>query len=623
MRSLAQNRFSRQVFITWLPATMGLVFGALVVDGRTWAFHYLAHLPMALRLLLGAVVALVGFAAPWLANGLPRLTPRWDVTQLPMWRVVGGSGLLFWLGAERTHYGDGLLKLNLLAFAELQDKPPYIWKAPLDGLIGYLTTRTAAALSLPLDLGIVAQSVVAGMVFVVAILTIARRLTETPGYRTVLVLGLLALGSSQLWFGHIENYSLVTAAVGVTMALALDYLAGMTPLSTVGLVAGLAVSLHPQALFAMMALPLLTTRSGRLRQLAILAGTGLVVPALTVVLLLALGVPLPELSGGYVGDRQLFWTFSQFWEPGRLADIGANLWLLIPALPILLFGLIFPGFWLQMREDQTLRYLSGVGVGLLVYHFAFQNDLPRWQDWDLYAIVGPGVALWGLATWVRLPEGTAKVRMTRLLLPGLAFAVVVSVSWVGVNHVYRLMDPTLAIRAYSTKYVAVDLVQRLVDAQMMPDTPVCTDPDQDPTGCRRIAPLILAMPTTGEARETIFAHAPAQVGFSLYLPTAPIFLWVSPILDPASWGWGGDGVTFRVEVEDGAGRHTLWQEQIDPAAMPGRGWTEVVVDLSAYRGTVVQLWLVTDVGPAGNGDADRAAWGTPWIMLGTPDSRVP
>ena len=31
----------------------------------------------------------------------------------------------------------------------------------------------------------------------------------------------------------------------------------------------------------------------------------------------------------------------------------------------------------------------------------------------------------------------------------------------------------------------------------------------------------------------------------------------------------------------------------------------------------LNLVLETDPGPAGNADADRAGWGTPWLMSGT------
>lgn len=107
-------------------------------------------------------------------------------------------------------------------------------------------------------------------------------------------------------------------------------------LGIVGLAGGLAVAIHPQALFAMLALPLLAQPGRRLRDLAILLVTGAVAPLLTFLVLVMLGVPLPTLGNGYVGDNRLFWTWSEFANPGQLADAWANLWLLVPAAPVLL-----------------------------------------------------------------------------------------------------------------------------------------------------------------------------------------------------------------------------------------------------------------------------------------------
>ncbi len=39
--------------------------------------------------------------------------------------------------------------------------------------------------------------------------------------------------------------------------------------------------------------------------------------------------------------------------------------------------------------------------------------------------------------------------------------------------------------------------------------------------------------------------------------------------------------------------------------------------LDAYAGRRVNLVLETDPGSAGNTDADRGGWGTPWLMSGT------
>ena len=184
------------------------------------------------------------------------------------------------------------------------------------------------------------MSVAAGMIYVGAILYGSQRLSFTPGRRALMVIGLLALGSSQLWFGHVENYSLVTAFSMVATALALGYLAGKRPLWAAGLAAGAALSAHPQAIFTFPALLLLLAAPGDRRrwprQILVLALSVAVVPLLTVIALRAAGVPWPGFASAWAGDGQVFWTPRQALTPSQLLDALNNLWLVAPALPLIL-----------------------------------------------------------------------------------------------------------------------------------------------------------------------------------------------------------------------------------------------------------------------------------------------
>jgi hypothetical protein len=273
-----------------------------------------------------------------------------------------------------------------------------------------------------------------------------------------------------------------------------------------------------------------------------------------------------------------------------------------------------------------LPYLTVVGCGLLVYLFAFQNDLARWQDWDLYAVVGPGVTAWGLAIWAgRSGQARWQPLFTAMLLPGLAFAVVVASSWVWVNHTYRLLNVDPAYRGYYLDYRVADLATMLEHATVTPVTPICENPAGDPTGCQRVALTEFVMPDTGERRPVVFAHAPAAVSFPLALPAGGSFLWVSPALDPLAWDWGGDGVTFLVAVQPASGGDpvVLWERQLDPTVDADRGWVEAQIPLTDYAGQAVTLWLITQPGPANNDAGDRAGWGQPWIIVGTPERRAP
>ena len=610
---------------------VGLAGAAIILFGDRagawlWAWHYLRWVNRPVR--IGMALAIVAVSLPAVQALLVRAWRRRPVG-LPAWPLIPLSGVLFWLLREKTYRGDGLLKLELLANKTLQTDP-YVWKEPLDSLVAYTLTWWLRPLALGPEVAIAAVSVVAGMIYVAAILDGSRRLGFTPGRRALLVVGLLALGSSQLWFGHVENYSIVTAFSMVATALALGYLAGKRPLWGVGLAAGAALSAHPQAVFTFPAFLLLLERRCWPRQVLVLALTGLIIPALTVIMLRAFGVPWPGFAAAWVGDGQIFWTPQQALAPSQLLAALNNLWLVAPALPLILVVGIGALFRPAIRNDRRFWYVFVLATGLLVYNFSFQNELPRPRDWDLFAIVGPGVTLWGLYAWLhhhnesRSGLLSAPRKLASWGFPVLAFAVVVTAAWVGVNHTHVILVPNPGEREQFVRYRMADLFGLLPGAAISPDTPFCPDPAADPVGCRRVTPSTFIMPQNGDTRPVIFAHAPARISLPLDVPRTPTFLWISPALDPLAWGWGGDGVTFRVRVAQEGSDTVLWERHLTPGNPADQYWIEAFVPLDAYAGQRVNLVLETDPGPAGNADADRAGWGVPWLMAGTlgaPDGR--
>ena len=122
------------------------------------------------------------------------------------------------------------------------------------------------------------------------------------------------------------------------------------------------------------------------------------------------------------------------------------------------------------------------------------------------------------------------------------------------------------------------------------------------------------MPDSGAAGDVIFAHPPAAVAFTTALPDAPAVLRFRAALDPQSWGWGGDGVTFVVTAQpDGAPARELTRFHLANDAA-GRGWHAVELPLDALAGQTVTITLATEAGPAGDGTGDWAGWGEPRVV---------
>jgi hypothetical protein len=579
-----------------------------------WAFSFLIYLPSGLRWLLAAAVIAAGAFIPHLRYRSFTIHNS-QLTIHNSCAILSLAALLFWFFREQTYQGDALLKLQLLATHTLQSDP-YVWKEPLDSVLAYRMTALLRSFGQPPEVAIALLSVIAGVIYSAAVLWVAAVLGKTASERLWYIVGLFAIGSSQLWFGHIENYSWVTAVATLAVALAVGYLQGRNPLWPVGLTAGLAVSLHPQAAFILPALWVLLKRGEWPRQVTVLASTGLVGPLLTGLGLALAGVPWPDFTNGYAGDPQLFLTPRQVLAPQQLADAFNNLWLLAPLLPVWLgLGL---GLVVQRphRQDKTMRYLALLAAGLLLYHFWFQNDLPRPQDWDLFAIGGPGLTLWGLVAW-RRQVAAQKALPPGVMAAALTFAVLFTTAWVGVNYTYTLIYPQADQRTSYERYRLLDLSTLLPLAVVTPATPLCAET----TGCARVELTSFTMPQDGDSRPTIFAHAPARLSMPLPATDERTFLWLSPALDPAAWGWGGDGVTFRVLVEQEGVAHELWARHLTPTIPADLDWQTVFVPLEAFRGRPLTLILIVEPGPANNDAADRAGWGLPWLMRGTPDER--
>lgn len=140
------------------------------------------------------------------------------------------------------------------------------------------------------------------------------------------------------------------------------------------------------------------------------------------------------------------------------------------------------------------------------------------------------------------------------------------------------------------------------------DTPFCRD---DAASCY-LAATTFTLPGTGEARNAIFSHPDSALEYRLELPATPAVLVTSPLLDPRSWGWGGDGVTFRVSLRAGDGPPQVLGERHVTSA--DRDWQDWLLSLAPWAGQAVWLRLETGPGPSGDYSGDWAGWGEPLVL---------
>jgi hypothetical protein len=122
------------------------------------------------------------------------------------------------------------------------------------------------------------------------------------------------------------------------------------------------------------------------------------------------------------------------------------------------------------------------------------------------------------------------------------------------------------------------------------------------------------MPRNGDWGEVILTHPPASVSFELILPDEHTELRTRIALDPQSWPWGGDGVTFIVAVQENGGPAVELYRKYVANDESGHDWLPVQVSLADYAGKEITLTLATENGPVGDGTGDWAGWETPRLI---------
>lgn len=409
------------------PRPPGGVWGAvgsLAWAGRTrWVLAVLA-----------AVLALPG-AGTW---GGRLLGPFWEKARPLLARVpVGGwvalLALAGWLLRSHVPYGDGPEMAG-----ELEAGVWSNFKQPLDRFANALVFRMLrAAMGADAATSVALVSTLAGAIYWLGVTRLARGgWLEMPPAAVWLLAG--THGAMALFFGHVESYSLLLAAILWTLVLAVESAFGRTPLWVAGLVFGLAVAVHLQAVWLALALPVAWAARwvGRwreeggavaaVREAVVGTAVSLVPLALVMLAFVATGKGLagfsPATFGG--GDDRLFvplWRLETPYErftmfsPAHFAAFGNELLLVAPVGLVL--GVIGP---LGRRRDGrrtdagTWVFLSAA-AGAVAYAFVFNPDLMVYSplgplaEWDLFAFLAVPVTLFGV-WWLRTAMDPGKDR---------------------------------------------------------------------------------------------------------------------------------------------------------------------------------------------------------------------
>ncbi len=355
-----------------------------------------------------------------------------------------------WWLASKTIYGDGGETMSLLKAGQRIN-----WREPLDR---YFTARmyhfTHTLFGWGPRAAIAMVSCLAGIVYWMTAAALARLLGTSREDRTVIFLLLISMGAVQIFFGNIENYSLLGAGSMLYLYLGLRYLERGTGLVWACLALAVTSCIHLAAVWLLPTLPLLAISGAfrfshdetgysfmisrvRLRRLLLESGIGMLGVLLVFggTFLLAIhhldswrNLSIAWFGGG---DGRLwvplfhpstrFESFTMFsWE--HLRALMNELLLICPiGLFLVVAYLLFsPGR--VRRCDRQILFLGSCTLLYLAYMSLFNPDMAVFahpgilNEWDLFSVAAFPLVLLGTYLWARWEPDSWQKRYVSVLL---------------------------------------------------------------------------------------------------------------------------------------------------------------------------------------------------------------
>lgn len=325
------------------------------------------------------------------------------------------SGLLFWLARIRhLRWGDSYLLTKALSTPDLELRVIYNWQAPFTVFWHQRLWQFVAGplLGWPVEYVYAATSILCGMIFVYVLLTFVVQLGRDPLESAVLAGLIFTTGSIQLFFGYVENYTIISLGLLITLFLAWRALQGtLQPVWPV-LALSLTNAFHPSTVFlwpGMWLLSWLCWRRGRVPAAGALWQT--VLPPLLVggsvlALMESGGHGLAALlgedrPGGGDGvwfvplfqidpEWQKYQPYTMFSAAHLLDWLNVHLLISPFGLPLISISLATIAHFrltiFDRQADKDYGYFLGVTAALyLLFTWLWNPDYGGRQDWDLFA----------------------------------------------------------------------------------------------------------------------------------------------------------------------------------------------------------------------------------------------
>jgi len=393
------------------------ILAAVSGSGLLWGVDFWSYLPPLWAYLLAglglvASVPSVGQAAfSFLSPKLERLFRFFEgrKSYLGALLISAAAGLLFWIFRCRIHLlGDGQLLIR-----NLDNGIKVSENEPLSLYLNWLVLKLFSFLNNMSDAREAFQitSLVSGIIFIFVVFWLARRMGRTLFERVLIFIVLITLGIVELFFGYVETYPPLNAAVIFYIFLAVRMLQDKGALFWPASAFLLSVLMHLSAMVMFPSLVFLglewlkyqkENRYGKVLKLVVnIFGPG----AMIGLLMYAIGMDLGVL---FSSDKSIANIIIPLVEEGskefnyhvmsiaHLTDLS-NLVLLLAPFMVPLCSLLI---WRMKYLSRVEWFLLVVSVFSLGFVVIFNPDLGFQRDWDIFAYAFIAPTLLGLSLFI-------------------------------------------------------------------------------------------------------------------------------------------------------------------------------------------------------------------------------
>ena len=427
-------------FLLFLTLVLIYSLASLLPESFLWGVNQLAAVstPVRLFLISGAILITIPAVSRILIEPFERflrVAAERKKSVLIIAGIIGAIGsVVFYQNRIITDmYGDSRTLLNLLAgrHYSITDLFGFNDTEPLTRLIHQSLSRS---LGLDQKLTIQIVSAITGGLFLIAVLLFVVHSKQPPIWKVFAGIILVSLGANQLFFGHVEDYTLVYLAIIVFLVLSWRLFEGRKTLMAMMGVFALGVGLHVEMLLLTPALTYAIFYSNRDRFPAIPRPLRPKTIIAALILTLACGLLAYMFyfkAYEFTSDNQNE-IASKIFLPVKnplpfphaysllslehLSDVLQELLLTVAPGALLICILALVRFRELRWDDQRTIFFSIAAFYFLLFNLTVNPILSMPRDWDFLSLAAAPIAFLSLALSTHFFDGSTTRRTMNLLI---------------------------------------------------------------------------------------------------------------------------------------------------------------------------------------------------------------